>query len=178
MRTIDRVPAGCDKAPLCWLGGKDNRMVICTVFIFEIKGPVVSPHLGNKQECQISGFDWPRVMILLPSGGEKKKKKKEATFWDLWVPPPFFSPLSLSTVAFYCHMGVSSWTTDLGLSKSYSCLAWATEDWKTLTKPSHSALSYWTLKTRWKNTNPGKYKRQARIFSLNMNKNEGSVNPH
>lgn len=63
MHTIDRVPAGCDKAPLCWLGGKDNRMVICTVFIFEIKGPVVSPHLGNErcrmitEECQISGFD-------------------------------------------------------------------------------------------------------------------------
>lgn len=105
---------------------------------------------------------------------EGKKKKKGATFWDPWVPPPFFSPLSLSTVAFYCHMGVSSWTTDLGLSK----LAWATEDWKTLTKPSHSALSYWTLKTRWKNTNPGKYKRQARIFSPDTNKNEGSVNPH
>lgn len=47
MHTKDWVSAGSDKAPLSWLGGKDNRMVICTVFIFEIKGPVVYLTLGT-----------------------------------------------------------------------------------------------------------------------------------
>lgn len=35
------------KASLCWLWGKDNRMVICTVFISKIKGPVVYLTLGT-----------------------------------------------------------------------------------------------------------------------------------
>lgn len=47
MSTIDWVSADSDKACLCWLWGKDNRMVICTVFIFEIKGPVVYLILGT-----------------------------------------------------------------------------------------------------------------------------------
>ena len=47
MHTIDWVSADSDKTSLCWLGGKANRTVICTVFIFEIKGPVVYLTLGT-----------------------------------------------------------------------------------------------------------------------------------
>lgn len=47
MCTTDWVSADFDKASLCWLWGKDNRMVICTAFIFEIKGPVVYLTLGT-----------------------------------------------------------------------------------------------------------------------------------
>ena len=71
MHTIDWVSADSDKASLCWLGGKDNSMVICTLFIFEIKACGM-PHLGNKHcrmitgQCQISGSDLPTVMIFFP----------------------------------------------------------------------------------------------------------------
>lgn len=46
MCIIDWVFVDFDKAFFCWLGGKDNRMVICIVFIFEIEGFVVFFILG------------------------------------------------------------------------------------------------------------------------------------
>ena len=81
MHTIDWVSADSDKASLCWLGGKDNRMVICTLFIFEIKGLwYASPWeqaLQNDHRTVSNLWFWfTNSYDIFPLGGKGKKKKK------------------------------------------------------------------------------------------------------
>ena len=82
MHTIDWVSADSDKASLCWLGGKANRTVICTVFIFEIKGPVVYLTLGtntaewSQKSVKSLFLIYQQLWYFLLRKRKKKKKKK------------------------------------------------------------------------------------------------------